>query len=116
LLFHHASLEHDTPCAILRAVNEEFSGIFGGRSFMTAMAVALDTRSGRASVCGAGHPPLLVTRFGHGTEAIPSAGPPLGLTDQNMDETTIDLGRGDAFVLYTDGLFGGEKTEQPRNT
>ncbi len=42
LLFHHGSVEHDTPAAIMRAVNNDLRGIFGGRSFMTAMCVALD--------------------------------------------------------------------------
>lgn len=116
LLFHHASLEHDTPAAIMRAVNNDFRGTFRGRSFMTAMAVALDPASGKVSVCGAGHPPLLVTRFGHGTETISSSAPPLGLAEQDFGETIVDLARGDSFVLYTDGLFGGEKDDQPLST
>jgi len=116
LLFHHASVENGTPRAIMQAVNNDFRDIFGGRSFMTAMAVALDVDSGQASVCGAGHPPLLVTRFGHGTEAIPSSAPPLGLAEQNVQETTVNLARGDAFALYTDGLFQGERLAQARAT
>ena len=62
LLFHHGSVEHTQPAAIMRAVNNDFRSIFGARSFMTAMCVALDPETGRASVVGAGHPPLLVTR------------------------------------------------------
>src|SRR5246500_3224954 len=59
LLFHHAGAEHDAPAAIMQAVNVDFRGIFGAHSFMTAMCIALDPESGRASVVGAGHPPLL---------------------------------------------------------
>jgi sigma-B regulation protein RsbU (phosphoserine phosphatase) len=114
LLFHHGSVEHESAAAIMQAVNNDFHDIFRGRSFMTAMAVALDPKNGQASVCGAGHPPLLVTRFGHGTETIPSAAPPLGLAKRSISETSIALGRGDAFVLYTDGLFGQEKGDQVR--
>ncbi len=62
LLFHHGSMEHTRPAAIMDAVNNDFRSIFGARSFMTAMCVALDPASGRATVVGAGHPPLLVAR------------------------------------------------------
>ncbi|HEY2615039.1 MAG TPA: response regulator, partial [Chthoniobacterales bacterium] len=59
LLFHHGAVEHDQPSKIMEAVNKDFRSIFGARSFMTAMCVALDPKKGRASVVGAGHPPLL---------------------------------------------------------
>jgi len=117
LLFHHGSVEHDTPAKIMQAVNNDFRSIFGGRSFMTAMCVALDPVSGHASVVGAGHPPLLITRYGGGTEAIASSAPPLGLVERSQfTDTIVDLGRGDAFVLYTDGLFGAVSGDQPRLT
>jgi sigma-B regulation protein RsbU (phosphoserine phosphatase) len=110
LLFHHGHAEHERPAAIMQAVNNDLRGIFGGRSFMSAMCVALDPKSGQASVVGAGHPPLLVTRFGRGTEAIAASAPPLGLVEQsNFTETALELNPGDAFTLYTDGLFGGAK-------
>jgi len=110
LLFHHGHAEHERPAAIMQAVNNDLRGIFGGRSFMSAMCVALDPKSGQASVVGAGHPPLLVTRFGRGTEAIAASAPPLGLVEKsNFTETTLELNPGDAFTLYTDGLFGAAK-------
>src|SRR5438128_2922982 len=37
LLFHHGSVERDTPANIMHAMNKDFRSIFGGRSFMTAM-------------------------------------------------------------------------------
>ncbi|MEY2601036.1 MAG: phosphoserine phosphatase RsbU/P, partial [Verrucomicrobiota bacterium] len=115
LLFHHGHAEHERPAAIMQAVNNDLRGIFGGRSFMSAMCVALDPKSGQASVVGAGHPPLLITRFGRGTEAIAASAPPLGLVEQsNFTETTLELNPGDAFTLYTDGLFGaGKDGRQP---
>ena len=116
LLFQHAHEEHDQPTAIMQAVNNELRGIFGGRSFMSAMCVALDARTGRASVVGAGHPPLLITRFGRGTEAITSAAPPLGVTESQFTETILALNPGDAFTLYTDGLFGAATTGTLRST
>jgi len=117
LLFHHGSVEHDAPASIMRAVNSDFRNIFGTRSFMTAMCVALDPTSGRANVVGAGHPPLLVARHDGGTDPIPSSAPPLGLVERaQFIETIVDLRRGDAFVLYTDGLFGAANGEKPRLT
>src|SRR6266404_6073548 len=75
-------------------------------SFMTAMCVALDPLTGKASIVGAGHPPLLVTRPNGTTESIASIAPPLGLIEQpEFTETAIDLEPGDAFLLYTDGVF-----------
>jgi sigma-B regulation protein RsbU (phosphoserine phosphatase) len=108
LLFNHGTAEHDSPASIMQAINNDFRGIFGARSFMTAMCVALEPESGRASVVGAGHPPLLLTHKTGGTELVPSVTPPLGLIERpEFHETIIDLAAGDAFVLYTDGLFGG---------
>ena len=117
LLFHHGHEQHDEPAAIMEAVNNDLRGIFAGRSFMSAMCVALDPQSGRASVVGAGHPPLLVTRFGRGTEAIPSSAPPLGLIEKSQfAATNLELNPGDAFTLYTDGLFGTAMTGRFRST
>src|SRR6266542_2349833 len=114
LLFHHGSVEHDTPARVMEAVNHDFCSIFGSRSFMTAMCVALDPATGSASVVGAGHPPLLVTRHNGKTESVASIAPPLGLIEQpELTETIVDLEPGDTFLLYTDGLFGSSKSKQP---
>ena len=117
LLFHHGSVEHQRPAAIMHAVNSDFRSIFGARSFMTAMCVALDPTSGRASVVGAGHPPLLVARRSGSWEAISSSAPPLGLVDRSeFVETNVDLAPGDLFFLHTDGLYGAEHTMDARLT
>jgi sigma-B regulation protein RsbU (phosphoserine phosphatase) len=117
LLFHHGSVEHTEPAQIMEAVNTDFRSIFGARSFMTAMCVALDPATGRASVVGAGHPPLLVTRPNGPTESLPSSAPPLGLAESSrFEEATVELNPGDAFVLYTDGLYGGSNNGSPRLT
>ncbi len=109
LLFHHGTTEHNSPREIMEAVNKDFRTIFGARSFMTAMCVALNPENGRASVVGAGHPPLIVQRRDGATETIRSSAPPLGLAEKSkFDETTVDLHQGDAFLLYTDGLAGAE--------
>jgi len=117
LLFHHGSAEHDAPATVMETVNSDFRTIFGARSFMTAMCVALDPASGHASVVGAGHPPLLVVRDDGATESVASIAPPLGLIQHpEFKETMIDFESGDAFLLYTDGLFGWPKGERRRLT
>jgi sigma-B regulation protein RsbU (phosphoserine phosphatase) len=117
LLFHYGSVEHSGPATIMQSVNNDFRGIFGARSFMTAMCVALDPTTARAGVVGAGHPPLLIARKGGGTESIASVAPPLGLAElPQFVETNVVLGEGDAFVLYTDGLFGPAGKKRARLT
>jgi sigma-B regulation protein RsbU (phosphoserine phosphatase) len=115
LLFHHGTAENNQPTEIMEAVNNDFRSIFGARSFMTAMCVALDATTGRASVVGAGHPPLLLARAGGRTESIGSSAPPLGLLERSeFVETMVDLEPGDAFLLYTDGIYGSGHGENPQ--
>src|SRR6266446_65742 len=117
LLFHHGSVEHDGPATVMEAVNNDFRSIFGARSFMTAMCVALDPATGQAQVVGAGHPSLLVVHHDGTTESIASVAPPLGMIKRPaFTETAIDLEPGDAFLLYTDGLFRWTKDERHRVT
>ena len=117
LLFHHGSGEQDSPAAIMQAVNQDFRSIFGARSFMTAMCVALRLETGRATVVGAGHPPLIISRRQGPAELVRSSAPPLGLEEQPaFVETEATLGKGDAFLLYTDGLFGGTAGDHSRLT
>ena len=117
LLFHHGSVEHNTPASVMEAVNNDFRSIFGGRSFMTAMCVTLNHTTGRAQVVGAGHPPMLIVRHNGATESISSVAPPLGLIEQpEFMETALDIEPGDAFMLYTDGLFGSSRNGKRRVT
>lgn len=115
LLFHHGSDEEANPIAVMNTVNNDFRSIFGARQFMTAMCVALDPANGRASVIGAGHPPLLLLRANGERELIWSSAPPLGLADRaQFTESIVDLAPGDSFVLYTDGLLGGDRGKRGR--
>jgi len=117
LLFHHGSMDHDSPVSLMEAVDNDFRSTFGARSFMTAMCVALNPATGQAQVVGAGHPPLLVVHHDGATESIASAAPPLGMIKQAaFTETPIALEPGDAFLLYTDGLLRWTKDERHRVT
>src|SRR6267154_1590024 len=117
LLFHHGSMDHDSPASLMEAVDNDFRSTFGARSFMTAMCVALDPATGQAQVVGAGHPSLLVVHHNGTIESIASVAPPLGMIKRTaFTETAIDLEPGDAFLLYTDGLFRWAKDERHRVT
>jgi sigma-B regulation protein RsbU (phosphoserine phosphatase) len=117
LLFHHGAVEHRAPVAIMQAVSNDFHSIFGARSFMTAMCVALDPKTGRASIVGAGHPPLLILRHDGAKELITSCAPPLGLAARSQFvKSIVDLAPGETFVLYTDGLYGGMDGDKSRLT
>jgi phosphoserine phosphatase RsbU/P len=115
LLFHHGSVEHTQPAEIMRAVNDDFRSIFGARTFMTAMCLALDPATGAANVVGAGHPPLFIPRANGETDSIASCCPPLGLVEKaEFTGTDVQLAVGDSFFLYTDGLYGAEQRSGPR--
>ena len=117
LLFHYGSMDHASPASLMEGVDNDFRSIFGATSFMTAMCVALDPATGKAQVVGAGHPPLLVVHRDGKRESIASVAPPLGLIKRTaFTETAIDLEPGDAFLLYTDGLFRWTKDELHRVT
>jgi sigma-B regulation protein RsbU (phosphoserine phosphatase) len=117
LLFHYGSIDHDSPASLMEGVDNDFRSIFGATSFMTAMCVALDPATGKAQVVGAGHPSLLVVHHDGTTESIASVAPPLGLIKRAaFTETTIDLAPGDAFLLYTDGLFRWTKDKRHQVT
>jgi len=117
LLFHHGSMDHDSPASLMEAVDNDFRSTFGARSFMTAMCVALDPATGQAQVVGAGHPSLLVVHHNGTTQSIASVAPPLGMIKRSVfTETPIDLEPGDAFLLYTDGLLRWAKDERHRVT
>jgi sigma-B regulation protein RsbU (phosphoserine phosphatase) len=116
LLFHHGTVEHHAPVSVMQTVNNDFRSIFGTHSFMTAMCLALDPKTGRASIVGAGHPPLIILRRDGTKELINSCAPPLGLAEaKQFVKSIVDLAPGDAFVLYTDGLYSGINGDRSRN-
>lgn len=82
----------------------------GDEGFVTAVHVRLDLASGRYTITSAGHPPVVKFDAGTGTWEVASAkGVVLGVVpDLHCEQETGILHRGDALLLYTDGLI-----EQP---
>ncbi|MEA3187340.1 MAG: phosphoserine phosphatase RsbU/P [Chthoniobacter sp.] len=117
LLFRHAASELTSAAAIMDNVNEEFQGIFKGRSFMTAACMVVGPDQGGVTFCGAGHPPLLVARSNGRIDEMPSSSPPLGVNGHTQcDEQMHEIEEGDALLLYTDGLYEVQNVEGERLT
>jgi len=74
--------------------------------FATAIHLSVDLRTGAVQVRCAGHPPAVQLNAGSGRwSAVPAEGPALGLIP-DVDYPAVHrlLRRGDAIMLYTDGL------------
>lgn len=76
--------------------------------FATAAHAHIDLRTGEYSIGSAGHPPAVRFNAGSGRWEVLEGeeGPVLGVTEQlAFPRTTGVLGRGDALLLYTDGVI-----------
>jgi hypothetical protein len=101
------------PAQFLPACNRYVvrQGWDGG--FATAVHLVLDLDSGRCELRTAGHPPAIHHRAGAGVWVpVPTRGPLLGVVDDAAYPPEERwLARGDAVVVYTDGVV-----ESPRRT
>lgn len=81
--------------------------------FATAVHVAIDLKSGAYSVGAAGHPPALhLCASSGGWAAISTGGPPLGVVDDFQYRRSHGvLKRGDALMLYTDGVIEAKEND-----
>ena len=78
-----------------------------GERFCTVVIVRVDPGEERAhlTVARGGHEMPLVARSDGAVEQIAEGGPPIGMwADLDVTERELDLGSGDALVLFTDGL------------
>lgn len=110
-LFRHtlravAMTEH-SPARVLRGTNDAILGQIDDTRFCTAAVVRLDATAGwaKATIACGGHPRPLVVRAGGTVEPVEVSGTLLGvLPEPVLSEVQIELGVGDAIVLYTDGV------------
>lgn len=95
------------PSAVLRRLNDALVEYGASDRFCTVCFVRLVpiVHGVRLSVCCGGHAPPLVVRAGGEVEAVGAPGGLLGVFDQvRLWEETVQLGRGDAVVCFTDGI------------
>ena len=74
--------------------------------FVTVLAAVLELDTGRFTFANGGHePPLFVPGDGSEARLVLGSGRLLGLFDRlEVPLETVEIGRGDALVLYTDGI------------
>lgn len=96
------------PAGLLGAANSYLLRQHWNDGFATAIHVALELDTGRFSVSGAGHPPAVKYWAGSGQWQVMDAanGPLLGvLHNPAFPRSYGQLLRGDALLLYTDGVI-----------
>ena len=73
--------------------------------FATAGLMIIDVAAGRLSYIRAGHPPMLVRHASGEVELLEQGGgSPIGVTDEEIEVQTVEVGPGSVVVAYTDGL------------
>jgi sigma-B regulation protein RsbU (phosphoserine phosphatase) len=102
--------QHRRPGEILRRLNDELVAQNPRRLFVTMACLVVDLPSGRVTGASAGHNPLvLVPASGAPRQVLRSSGTVLGLLPgRSYADETIELGRGDTLVLFTDGVGEAE--------
>jgi hypothetical protein len=96
------------PASFLGAANTYLLRQGWGEGFATAIHMALDLETGQFCLGAAGHPPAVKFSAGSGRWQILHAagGPALGILDgAAFPRTQGQLNRGDALLLYTDGVI-----------
>jgi len=112
---------HD-PAKVMAGLNAVLTGKLQGQ-FVTAAYLFLDLEARKASYSAAGHPPLLHYRAAEGSiHNVVENGLILGVMPfASYQSRELTLGRGDRFLLYTDGVieanqrgeeFGEERVKQ----
>ena len=94
------------PARFMAAANTYLLRQDWTEGFATAVHVGVDLRTGDFAVASAGHPPVAMFDAGTGRwSLLEAAGLVLGLVpDVEYDVVRGRLDRGDALLLYTDGL------------
>ncbi|MDP9341921.1 MAG: serine/threonine-protein phosphatase [Actinomycetota bacterium] len=102
-----AAMRERRPSHILSMLSEAVRNQTGDGRFLTVCYVRLrpNGKAARLTVCCGGHPlPALLRRDGT-VETVGVPGTLLGLfEDPTLTDRSVDLGPGDALILYTDGI------------
>jgi PAS domain S-box-containing protein len=104
---------------LLCAVNDFMALNLDDRSFVTALCLIIKANGTAMSYARAGHPMLLkINSQGEHPIPITTNGLALGLVSDTskfaamVDEMTVDLKKGDRFLIYTDGLIDAANPER----
>jgi sigma-B regulation protein RsbU (phosphoserine phosphatase) len=104
---------------LLCAVNDFMAINIDDRSFVTALCLIIKSNGKSMTYARAGHPVLLkLSSKGEPPKLMAANGLALGLIADTakfrsiMEETTIDLKKGDRYLIYTDGLTDANNPER----
>jgi serine phosphatase RsbU (regulator of sigma subunit) len=106
----HASIHAQTTacrslCETIGAVNAYLAENTPSNRFVTLFYAALNPADGQFSYINAGHNSPLIVRADGQVKQLDSGGLPLGLLPMaSYDEEQLQLGPGDIFVAYSDGV------------
>jgi sigma-B regulation protein RsbU (phosphoserine phosphatase) len=104
----------DEPAPVLAALNRSLCRDMPPSMFVTLVLAVLDEANpGRVVLASGGHPDPLVVRAdgtGAGAGLGAAAGSVLGVFDDSLfQQATLELGRGEALVLLTDGILEAQE-------
>jgi len=94
-----------SPASVMKKVNDVVRKFCPLYSFVTAFFCILDVKTGRLTYCNAGHPPAYVKQQASGLQFLATCSPIIGAFpefDYVAGETVLE--KGDALILYTDGI------------
>ena len=105
----------ETVHLVARALHHDLER---SESFVTLFHAHLGVASGRLLYVDAGHGHAFIARAGSGADSLEVRGLPLGIDPgARYEEGVVQLGRGDALVVYSDGILGaGDETSDARAT
>jgi serine phosphatase RsbU (regulator of sigma subunit)/PAS domain-containing protein len=116
-----AAMRHRLPSRSLSILNEALLRQRSDRRFCTVAYVYLEKVDGGARVgfASGGHPLPLLLHADGAVETIGAPGTLLGVVpDPDLEDRSLVLGRGDALVLFTDGVIeprgSGETLDEAR--
>jgi sigma-B regulation protein RsbU (phosphoserine phosphatase) len=104
----------EQPAVVCQAVSRQLHEFAGGGQFVTVFLGILDPESGVLIYSNAGHNPPLLFSSAH-SEApllLKNTGTALGVLEDGIWESgRIQMERGDALILYTDGITEAENEQ-----
>ena len=110
-----AALREQRPSAVLTMLNSALQQQSRDQWFCTVCYVRLRPQPGgaRLTVCTGGHPLPAILRADGSVEFAGKPGTLLGVfRDIALTDATVELGSGDALILFTDGLTDGGRTDK----
>jgi len=112
-VFRSLARLYPEPAAFLAAANDVVVEEIGSGKFITMLYLTVDAEIGEVACASGGHPPPRLLREDGAVEGLEAPGMVLGIeSGQPYEELRRPLERGDAVVLYTDGVVearrGGE--------